>query len=567
MIGIYLDPAINKWLTQVKYSLEYLLNISGFSYKYLEENTELKPNDVILYYSPEYPKDDYAKWMIENHTFIYIPFIKEFYVPGVYSGETLKLYINILKYSIELPYISPVRPTGMPILIHEQSKCKFCKYEFDIIGNIFFHLSDDERDHLKNKDKHNNYFLNELAFYEYFQLPYINHYIDGFSKVVSELMDNKSQWQIKKCLWPNNQLFASIISINIDKLEKWNVGSIVNSFFETFVHFIKFRYGLIFKNIIGLIKIVFTNVEDYWNFETMNRLIKKYKFKSTWFFGVDLEKKKNRLDYDISEHDVLKEINDILRNGSEIAFLNSVKDKSKETLNSELTTLITTTKTYKSGIRHTDCYGDIERLDTVHAEIGLKYSSTRKIRDKNAFYNGFSTPYPVFINNISLINKFPYEIPITFSDTHLMVKKYKSLSFTDAMKSVKEIIQKIKEVKGLFHASFTNSLFHDISYMPRLMDYIVDDLKNHNAFVTSCDELVDWLEKRNKIIITEEQNKIVIKFLVFIEQITFEIIGHYRILNVLGGNANFKRNSVQFINAPEGLEVEIILADGENANE
>ena len=567
MISIYLDPALNKWLSQVKFSMEYMLNISGFSFKYLEENTELKPNDVILYYSPEYPKDDYAKWMIENHTFIYIPFVKDFYVPGTYNGDTLKSYIDILKYSIELPFISAKRLTGNPILIHGQNKNKYCKYEFDIIGNIFFHMSDDERDHLKNKDKSNNYHLEELGFYEYFYIPYVNHYIDGFSKIIIELMENKSQWQIKRCLWPNNQLFAAIISHNVDKLEKWNVGSIIANFWETFIHILKFRIGLNFRNTFGILRIIFTNDEDYWNFDTINRIIKKYKFRSTWFFSIDIEKKKNRLDYDIAESELLKEIQGIVKNGSEIALLNQSKDKSKETLSSELNGLLNITKTQKTGIRHTDCFGDIERLDTVHAELGLKYSSTRKIREKNAFYNGFTTPYPVYINNAGLEGKFPYEIPVVFSDKHLMVKKYKPLSFTDAMKAVKECIQKVKDVKGLFHISFTNSLFHDINYMPRLLEYIVDDVKNHNSFVGTCSEIIDWLHKRDQIEVLEEKNKIIIRFSEHIDQITFEVIGTYRILNVLGGNASFKRNTVQFINVTPGLEVEVVLIEGDQISE
>jgi len=566
MIAVYLDPATNKYSLQVGFALEYLLNMSGFSWKYLEEKTELSPNDVILYYSPFMPDPKSVALMNQMCLFIYIPFVKEFYIPGFYSGENLRYNIRTYENAVDIPYICNKRVQGHPIKKIDQDGFKYSIYEFDVIGNIFFHLVDDDRNHLRNKDKNQNLYLNELCFDEYFGVPYINYYIDGFFQTVKDLLEFKRQWQIRRCLWPANQPFAAIISHNLDSLQKWSILSILLFLvFGTFIHLIKLRLGVLFKNLWSIIKLLFTNKEDYWNFYNIQHIERKHKYLSTWFIGVNKAHRKEKFyDYEFEDADVIKELQDIIKSGGEIALLDNNTSKALNDIKVEYDYLVNKTKYRKTGIRHKDYFGEMEHLDAIHQEYSIRYDSSRTLPDRNAFYNGFATPYPIYIKGKHSASHLVYELPVNFNDNLLMVKKYKHISFSDAMYNVKSTLNTVKRIKGLFHISFTNSLFYEIKYMPRLLEYIVDDLKNQNAYVATATDMVDWIEKRNKVeILEDENNRIVLHFFDNIDQITFEILGLKRVIEVSGGITSFKGNIIFLEGVTKGLKVEIKMIDEE----
>lgn len=560
MLAVYIDPAINKYSKQIKFALEYLLDTSGFFWKYLEPDTELSDNDVILYYSSELPETSYLDWMIENYTLIYIPHLKDLYIPGCFTGDKLKQSIKTFKYEINLPFICNKRFSKSPIHISEKDEKKFCIFDFDLIGNIFYQLSDDDRNHLADKDKNGKLILNKLGFNEYFDSPFINHYVEIFTLLVKELISYKNQWGIRRCLWPADQPLAALISHNLDRLQKWTIGSIFQSFFEMIFLFITLRFGVLFRNLASIIKFLFTNEEDYWNFYEISLIEKKHKYQSTWFLGVNKDKE-HLFDYNHDDPDLLKELNELINYGSEVALLNKSEKKSIEEIRKDFELLITKVKLKKSGIRHLSFFEESEYLDKFHQDLGIKYESSRRLQDRNAFYNGFALPYPMYAYNNVTVNKPVTQLPVTFTDELLKLNKYNYISYDDASNTIKELTKNVKKVKGLIHFQFSNSLFHEIKYMPKLFEYTIDHLKNQNAFLTSCSGLVEWINKRNSMTVKEENNKIIIKFLDNIEQITFEVTGNKIISHVFGGNCSYKKNIVQFVNVVKNLEIEIHLSD------
>jgi len=564
MIAVYVDPAVNKYLKQIQFSLEYLLNMSGFFWKYLEADTELHKNDVIIYYSSGLPDQDYVDWMIEHYTLIYIPFVKDFYIPGVYSGDVLKNNLKTMNYEVDLPFISAKRTIKNPINMTEKDGHKYCIFEFDFIGNLFFHLSDDERNHIKKKDQEGNLDFNGAAFYEHFDTPYINYYIEIFSNKVKELIEAKKQWGIRRCLWPADQPFAVLISHSLDKLQKWNVGSILYSFIEFFLHILTFRFVNLYRNFVSICKYLFTNEEDYWNFYTISSIEKKHKFQSTWYVGVN-KNKKACFDYEFDDPDILKELNSLVLYGSEIALLSKGEQRSTDTIKKDLELLLSKIKIKQTGLKHYGFFGDSESLDAFHQEFGIKYDSTRGIPDRNAYYYGFALPFPLYTASNPL--KSVIQFPINYTDELLKLNKYKYIPYEEAMEQIKEAIKTIKRVKGLLHINITNSLYYDIKYMPRLFEYFLEQCKSLNAYVNSCSGMYDWIDKRSKVSITEGEDSIVIKFLATIDQITFEILGNRVIKNVYGGSHSYKKNVVQFVNAVKDSEVEIKLSSVESVDE
>jgi len=570
MIAVYIDPAIEKYNRQVRYSIEYLLEMSGFFWKYLEADTELSPNDLILYYSVNLPADDYVDWLTKHFSFIYIPFIKDFYLPGFYNGDSLRNYIKYFKYETEIPIISAKKFTKAPLNLTHRKDNLYAYFEFDLIGNIFFHLSNDEKNHLNKKDKKGNLCLEELSFFQHFEIPYINYYIDIFAKLVSELVskkkieDNNSCFMIKRALWPSNQPIAAILSHNLDKLQKWNVISLFLSFFEHFYLLISFRWKYFFRSFISKYKYFFTNQEDYWNFYDISFYERKFKFSSTWFIGVN-QNKERIYDYNIEDSDLTKELYDLYSHGSEICLLTSKIKQSGEELRKDIERFMShlniNNKRAPNGIRRTKDNLDNDNHNKVHAELNFKYSSCERINDRNCFLNGLALPYPVYFSHEIKNRNQLWEFPITFSDEALNLTKYKTVPFDTAMNSVKSLIKSTKKVNGLVHFQFSNSNFYEIPYMHKLFEYTIDQLKHQGAFVAPCSVIFDWLEKRRDISINEKEYSIEIQFNKSIEQICFEVIGNKVISKVEGGNCNYQKNHVQFINVTQGLIVEIFVID------
>ena len=560
MVAVYIDPVAGKYVKQIKFSIEYLLKISGFSWRYLDEEIGPLPADIILYYSTGLPDEIYTDWMIENSRFIFVPFEKDFYVPGFYTGDVLKQNIKTFIYDVELPYIGSKRVKKTPVNLLEKNEHKYYMLDFDLIGNLFFHLVDDDRHQLKKTDNNGNLSFDQLGFYEHFELPYVNYYIDFFISLVRELTEDKNTYAIRSCLWPADQPYAVTISHNLDQLQKWSIGSIISSFFKGFVHFITFRWHIIFKNFFSVMKFLFTNDEFYWNFYDINSVEKKNKIKSTWFIGINKEKK--LYDYDFDDPDIMKELQEIVANGSDIALLYKSDKKAIEDIRRDFEVLISHIRIKNSGIRHLKYYKETENLDKFQQDLGIKYDSTRRISNKNVFYNGFALPYPMFIPKNPNIRQNVMQFPITFSDELLMLGKYKYASMKDATMVFKDLQRKVKKVKGLMHVQLTNSLYHEIKYLPKFHEYIIDEIKNQNGYFTTCSEILEWFERRNQIRITEETDKIIIKFLAPIDTITFEILGKRTINNVFGGNCSFKKNTVQFVNTIKNMEVEINLFPG-----
>jgi len=502
--------------------------------------------------------------MIEHYTLIYIPFVKDFYIPGVYAGDVLKNNLKIYNYEVDLPFISAKRAIKNPIIMTEKDGHKYCIFEFDFIGNLYFHLADDERNHLKKKDQYGNLDFNSAAFYEHSDTPFINYYIELFQSKVEELLKAKKQWGIRRCLWPADQPFSVLISHNLDKLQKWNVGSILYSFIEFFLHILTFRFVNLFRNVFSIFKYLFTNEEDYWNFYAISSIERKHKLQSTWYVGVNKDKKAS-FDYEIDDPDIIKELHSIMQYGSEVTLLSKVRQGHGDKIKKDFDLLNAKLKINKTGLKHYGFYGNSESIDAFHQEFGIKYDSTRGFPDKNAYYYGFALPYPLYNANNPL--KSVMQFPVNYSDELLKLNKYKYIPYEEALEQIKELIKTVKRVKGLLHINITNSLYYDIRYMPRLFEYFLEQCKSSNAYVTSCAGMVEWLEKRNGMTITEKDDSIVIKFLTTIDQITFEIIGDRVITKVRGGSHCFKKNVVQFVNAVKDTEVEIKLSGVESVDE
>jgi len=564
MIAVYLDPATAKYGLQVEFALEYLLDMSGFSWKYLEENTELSSNDVILYYSPVMPDPKSVSLMNQMCLFLYVPYVKEFYIPGVFSGENLRYNLRTYEENEDVPYICSKRVQGKPIQMMVQDGFKYGVYEFDVIGNTYFHLVDDDRNHLRNKDKYQNLAFKELGFEEHFEIPYISYYVESFYGTVTELLNFKKQWQIRRCQWPSNESFAAIISHNINSLYKWNWTPLLQFIFFGWIDILKLRIGVFFRKVWSIFRLI-KGIDDYDNFYAISQIERKHKFLSTWYVGVNKSHQKEKyFDYELDEEYPLNELQKLVKQGSDIALLDNNINKTFNDIKVEYDFLVNKLKISKSGIRHKDYFGEMEHLDPIHQDFNLKYDSSRTLPDRNAFYNGFCMPYPIFIKNKASSGRFVYELPVNFSDKFLQLKKYKFVTFSDAMYKVKTMLSSVKQVHGLFHMSFTNSLFYEIKYMPKLLEYIVDDLHDQNAFVTTSFAMAQWMEKRNKVeVLEDENNMIVLHFLENIDTISYEVIGAKKVVEVYGGLATIKGNIIQFSNVTKGLRAEIKLVDAE----
>jgi len=559
MIGVYLDPVVinNKYLKQIKFTIDYLLNISGYAWKYLDEHSVPAPGDVIIYYSNGLPAHESSAVLIRDYCIILIPFHKDFYLQGFFTGDNIKHNTKYLPGEEKIPYISNKRLQKEPINLYEYGEHKYCVFEFDLIGNTFLQLSDDDRNHITKKDAQGDFDLNELGMNKDSETPFINYYLTYLMNIIQVLVENKGHWIIRKCLWPKNQPLATLLSHNIDKLEKWNFFSFFLGLLEIIILFLTFHWKTLIRHLYSICKYLFKSEDLYWNFEQITAVERKHNVVSTWFIGIN-ENNKTYFDYHLEE--LVQEIAEIIRQGSEPSILMVNEQKSIEEIRKALETMMTLASVKSQGIRHYNYYRDCEQLDRIHHELGFKYDSTRRFKHKNGFYNGFALPYPTFIYKNANLFQTIYQLPISFSADLLRLSKYRYLPYKETIELIKQAVNQVIKVNGIFHFQLTNSLYYEIAYMPRLHQYLVEYFHEQNAYITSCSRLVQWLHKRKNIKIIEEENRVIIKFYENIEQVTFEILGKRCISKVVGVNCNVQQNFLYCEDVTKDSEVILELS-------
>ncbi|MFC1898212.1 hypothetical protein ACFLYJ_01440 [Candidatus Cloacimonadota bacterium] len=563
MIAIYIDNTLAKVKREIQYTFDFIFHTLGYEFKYISQIEQLLNNDILVYYGLIEPNSKEAFILAMRKIMFFIPCELNLLSPGSLEPEELESWKKDIKLDKQIPLLCS-KDCEIPITYLRDENLFFGSFKFDLVGNVFFNLINYEMFFSKNLDNIHSILDSEMVFDNQPLIPYINYYLWLFEQCLLDAIKEKPKFYlIKKEYWPNGEDGAVALSHNVHKLQKWNTGKIFQSFYKDLLLFYNLKYQ--FKNLVSKIKFITTNIEEYWNFDIINRIENNLKLRSTYFFGTESENKED-FDYQIYNNEIYTEISKLLEMGHEIALFASSKSYNNDIHKKQKTQITQFSLKDKVGTRQKGYKFDPKITEELLSKNHFTYDSSKAFLTKNGFRSGIGFPYHLYsYSNIKKSNGFygyrNLELPLVFSDDHLILSKTKNVSLSNAKEMVRAILNSVKVTNGLLTINFSVSNFADLDYNEELYLDLLQQLSEHNWYKATYLEIADWWLKREKIEIIESEGKVHLYFPENVETATFSLIGNYRIVDSEEMNIEIKGSRITFHDIEADTKITLKLAN------
>jgi len=561
MIAVYIDNTLEKFSHEIKYSFDFIFKTLGYEFKYINRLEQLLEKDILVFYGLVEPNLKEAYILAMRKALVFIPCDQELLIPGSIKKKDLSTWRKELTLHKAVPVLS-FNDFEVPINYYQDDELFYGTFKFDLIGNIFFNLTNFQSitiDHDKS--------LDQVKLEDNPLTPHLNHFCWLIEQCLIDAVNSRGNiFLIKKEYWPNGESGAFAISHNVDKLQKWNAGKIMKSAYEDLLLFYKIKY--LFENLISKIKYLTTNIEEYWNFDLIRDAEDQFNIRSTYFWGTESETSED-VDYRINSKEVAEEIELLIETGHEIALLASRKSHNNDILKRQKQKIAQITLREKIGVRQNGYLYEYKVTDELVSKNNFAYDSSRMSNDNPGFVNGLGFPFHTFIDNGIKSDNGYYscknlELPIVFSDEHLLLSQTKVISQDSAMELLTDIISSIKITNGLLNFNFSISNFTELDYDIELFSALLSQLKSQNFFNGTLLEIADWWRRRENLEISEYQNTVDLYFPERIESCTLVVYGNVIVKEVVGLDAEIEENCIKFKNVMPDKKVQIILEQGSN---
>ncbi len=559
MISILIDKKLDGLTKEISYSVCFLFETLGYNYKFISSLKQLGKNDILFCYSLLEPSREEIAYLAEDRILFFAKAETFLYRKKTISKEKLAEFIREKAYHITVPFLSE-NNFNHPVVSHSTDECYWGQFKFDIIGHIFFYLTNSDFSFIQKKDKHQRIQDNESYFTKFSNNPFLNYFLWLTESFIKEAIDKRDQFLIKKEYWPRGENFASAITHNVDKLQKWSIGRFISSVLSDFINLLTFKWKILGKNFIDKFKYILTNFEPYWNFSTIFDIEKKFNIKSTYFFGISDEAEFD-VDYEINKRDVKEVIKDLIAGGHEVSLYASYNSYKKEIIGRELRKIINIIGDEEIGVRQNLYRYDDEITPELHEKTQILYDSSISFFSRNGFKNGMAFPYKQFDSNP--INKIQYrfnQLPNTFSSEYLRLNKQDNISYDKAVLIVKELIKSVEKINGLLVFEFNVANFVDIPYCKNLFSYLLDLLKQRNCFIAPLKTISRWWDQRYRVRLEENDNTIKVYFPEKLDLFTLSIFGNVKVKSVVGANYKIinKQLKLRDISANSTIIIDLI---------
>jgi peptidoglycan/xylan/chitin deacetylase (PgdA/CDA1 family) len=472
---------INKeFLRQKLYVFDLIFSILGLKYEIYNEKSG--DEDVIISYGEKFPK------RLNGCRGIFIKDSAELFNKN-YLKTMPQIMIN--RHCIDEPikYITEI--------ISLFSKDKICisregcntKINIDIISDIFFLVTRYEEVLLKSKDIHDRFNpFESIAYKENFiNRPVVNEQIELLWRELQRI----DSTIVKRKAWGNKD-FAFCLSHDIDTIFKYK---------DKFIKVIAVKI-LKEKNIKGAIERVkhyFRVNKDilcdpFWTFPYLLDLEKKYGFTASYYFMAGGQTKYDNI-YKITNKKLEPIFKDIKECNSEIGLHGSYNSYNNViTLNKEVK-LFSKVNTI-CGIRQHYLRFKVPYTWRVQENNKITYDTTLGYAQIGGFRGGICSPFkPYDLINNKIIDI--YEIPLILMDSTLVEKEYMGLSPEEGLLYAKELIDKVKDVNGVFTLLWHNSSFDNTSKWSQWKYVYQEILKygySENALGVSGEDLISCIK-------------------------------------------------------------------------
>ncbi|MDD3524840.1 MAG: hypothetical protein PHQ41_09130 [Candidatus Cloacimonetes bacterium] len=539
MISIFIDHKLERFTREIRYSFDFIFHVLGFGHRYVSDPEELKPQDIVILYSFSEPDEEQIKALARHYITIYITCDLKLYEPGGLSSESLRRFIKEKKllYPTQIICTRAFHNVAENYIDREFSGGKI---NFDLVGNVFYHLSSTERSYYSKASGAQRYDEEGSAFYTHRDTPTIDSLLWLLESMIKEHAQHKKLFLAQKCYWPEAQTAAVLLSHTVDDLQKWNLPSLILSIADDFTMLFTLKFRQLFHALWGKIQYLFTNYELYWNFDEFQELERENGCHSTFFLGTD---QCDEIDYGLEDPDLQEEIQKILGRGHDIGLLLPNDKIGRDDMLSRKQVMLHQLTKDQVGIRqlHYTINPDILAL---HDKIGPLYSQSAAFKDSPGFYHGTSFPfYPWIGGKASYLN-----LPTTYRDQYLRVNKHKILALDDAKAQIKSYFQQIQRTHGIFALDFSLASYSDIHYCHKLYAYLLALVKSAPTWVCTARELSHWWIKRSRVTVEESDYEIAVYFDEDMDHFCLQIFADAKIKEIDGAKAKIDGNLVRFAN-------------------
>jgi hypothetical protein len=555
MVSIFIDYKLARFQKEIKYIFSFVFQSLGYSFRFIADADKLKTNDIFLIYGFTEPTVEELKSLAKHYISFFIPCDPDLFDDKAYTADRIRRSLREVKLLSITPVVS-ARKFDYPAENYTENDMHAGKINFDLVGNIFLHLSNLEERTDANALEKGFYPDSASAFYNYRETPIVDNLLWLMDSLLKEHCRAKKSFIAQKLNWPSAQQAAVILSHSIDDLQKWDISSLVLSIADDLAMFFTFKWKQLGHTLSGKFKFLFTNYELYWNFEEFRKLERESNCRSTYYLATEASEE---IDYNLDDPDLQEELQHIIREGNDIALLATADKLNRDDFLTRKQILLHQLNKDQIGIRQLG-FRTNDTIRDLHNKISPSFSQSTAFAEAPGYKNGISLPWYPWIGS----GKAEFlEMPTLYRDAYLKINKHKILQLDDAKHQIKKLYQQCVRTHGIFSVDFSIASYSDIHFCNKLYAYILALVKSNNTYITTAAEIAAWWEKRNRITIDEGEYEISVFFPDDVEHFVLSIHGDPKIMEIDGVSAIIEGNNIRFAN----IKAESIAVIRLNRNE
>ncbi len=544
MVSIFTDYKLQSFQSEIRYAFSFIFQTLGYSYYFIKDTGKLKENDILLIYGLTEPTVDEIKGVARHYITIFIKCDPDLYDPKAFTAEKLRSSIREVKLLSPTPVISS-RKIDFPAENFSDSELHAGKINFDLVGNVFYHLASLEQQASSGQSGSRRWPDSQSAFYSHRETPYVDNLLWLIDSMIKEHTRAKGIYIVQKQYWPEAQQAAVTLSHSVDNLKKWDYASLFLSVGADLAMFFTFNWKQLWHTLAGKFKFLFTNYELYWNFEEFRDLERDAKCRSTWYIA---PQQNEYINYSLDDPDLQEEMQTILREGGEIGLLATPDKLAQDPFLTRKQIMLHQLGREQIGLRQLD-YENDEQLRGLRAKLGPRFSQSTAWHGAPGYPGGLAVPYQPWIAGL----KADYwELPTSFHAGYLQVNAYKILQLEDAKRLVKKFFQNTIRARGVFGLDFSLASYTDIHYCRKLYSYLLALLRANKTWIATAQEIADWWEKRGKVTIDEAEYEISVYFPDDLEHLSLQIFNDVKIREIEGAPGKIEGSLIRFSNVKAG---------------
>ena len=544
MISIFIDYKLTRYQHEIKYTLSFIFQTLGLGYCFIADTGQLNENDILLIYGYTEPTVAELRSIAQRYITVFIQSDPDLFDPKAYNLEKLRRSLKVVKLLSPTPVLS-ARKFEHPAENIFESEIHAGKINFDLVGNVFFHLSGLEPQIDPTRDSEGFYPEEASQFEPHRETPIVDNLLWLLDSLIKEHTRAKGLYISQKHYWPEAQQMAVTLSHSVDSLQKWDFSSLFLSIGADLYLLFSLRFAQLWHGLVGKFRYLFTNYEIYWNFDDYRQLEAENGFRSTFFIAAE---KDEEIAYSLEDADLQEEIQQTLRDGGDVGLLLTHARPSQDAFLTRKQIMLNQLHKERLGISQAR-HRVNSTLRELHNKLSPAYSQSTARTAQTGYAEGCSLPFQPWLGGLKA--SF-WELPTVFHTGQLQLSRYRYLQLDPAKHLLKRFLQNTLRTRGIFGLDFSLSSYADLPYCHKLYAYVLALVKANRAWVTTARELADWWEKRSRVTIEEGEFEISVYFPEDLDHFSLQVFNDPKIKEIEGAPGRLDGGLIRFSNVKAG---------------